>query len=73
VAITSEHQRYLTPQEVADVLRMSRKTIYRWIAAGDLRVVQIGRGPRARLRIDADDLAAYIDRGRKARPTESNP
>ncbi len=65
-SITSEHQRYLTPQEAAEVVRTSRKTIYRRIADGSLPAVRIGDGKRAPVRIHPDDLDAYLARGSEA-------
>ena len=64
-SITAE-QRYLTPREVAEVLRTSRKTIYRKIASGELPSIRLGAGPRAAVRIDPSDLDAYLERGRGA-------
>jgi excisionase family DNA binding protein len=61
---TSQYQRYLTPQEVAEVVGTSRKTIYRRIADGSLPAVRLGDGLRAPVRIGADDLDAYLARGR---------
>lgn len=35
-----------TPEEVASLLRISRRTVYRWLAAGKLKAVKIGKGWR---------------------------
>ena len=35
--------RFLTVQEVADLMRVSTMTVYRLIKSGDLPAVQIGR------------------------------
>lgn len=37
---------YLTPQEVADRLRVTRRTVYAWLTSGKLRGQQIGKGWR---------------------------
>lgn len=46
---------YLIP-EVAEVLRISRSTVYDLIKSGDLRTVTIGRNRR----VAAEDLEAYV-------------
>lgn len=40
--------RFLTVQEVADMLRVSSMTVYRLIKAGDLQAVRVGRSFRVR-------------------------
>jgi len=40
--------RFLTVQEVADILRVSTMTVYRLIKAGDLPAVRVGRSFRVR-------------------------
>ncbi|MCL5981382.1 MAG: helix-turn-helix domain-containing protein [Firmicutes bacterium] len=35
-------EKYYTPEEVADNLKVSRKTIYNWIQEGRLKAVKIG-------------------------------
>lgn len=50
-----DHQgqsRYLTMNEVAAQLRVSRRTVYRWIRMGELQVVHIGGTKR----IDQRDI-----------------
>ncbi len=37
---------FLTVAEVADMLRVSRMTVYRWVHAGDLPAVRFGRSFR---------------------------
>ena len=48
--------RFLTPQEVADLLRVSSMTVYRLIKAGELRAVRVGKA----YRILEDDVDAYL-------------
>ncbi len=48
--------RFLTVQEVADLMRVSTMTVYRMIRSGDLPAVRVGRSFRVR----DDDLAAYL-------------
>ena len=33
----------LTPDEAAEVCRVSTKTIYRWVKSGDLKAIRLGR------------------------------
>lgn len=56
-----------TPEEAADVLRLSRTEIYRLIRVGELESVRIG----ARRRLPAQALNEYVDRLRdmQARPS----
>ena len=50
-------EKYFTPDEVADLLKVRRLTIYRWIDAGKLSAKKVGRG----LRIAGSDLDAFVD------------
>jgi excisionase family DNA binding protein len=48
--------RFLTPQEVADLLRVSSMTVYRLIKSGELRAVRVGKA----YRLLEDDVDAYL-------------
>lgn len=48
--------RFLTVQEVADLMRVSSMTVYRLIKAGDLPAVRVGRSFRVR----DDDVDTYL-------------
>jgi excisionase family DNA binding protein len=48
--------RYLTVLEVADVMRVSKMTVYRLLHAGELPGVRVGRS----FRVPADALDAYL-------------
>jgi excisionase family DNA binding protein len=48
--------RLLTPNEVAEQLRVSTMTVYRLIKAGDLRAARIGKS----FRIREEDVDAYL-------------
>jgi excisionase family DNA binding protein len=48
VAQSFAKARFLTVQEVADMLRVSSMTVYRLIKAGDLAAVRVGRSFRVR-------------------------
>jgi excisionase family DNA binding protein len=49
----------LTPEEAADVLRISRRSVETMIAAGDLSVMDVGPNGGKRL-IHRDNLDAYL-------------
>jgi excisionase family DNA binding protein len=48
--------RLLTVNEVADLLRVSRMTVYRMIREGNMAAVRVGRGYRLR----EDDVDTYL-------------
>lgn len=52
-----------TPREVADLLNVSRPTVYKLIEAGDLEVRMVG----SHKRVYARSLRAYMQRQREAR------
>jgi excisionase family DNA binding protein len=55
---------------VAEVLDVDRRTVYRFIATGELEVVDLrtGRG-RSRVRVPAASLDAFIDSRTKTAPS----
>jgi excisionase family DNA binding protein len=56
--------RFLTVQEVADLLRVSSMTVYRLIKGGDLPAVRVGRSFRVRdVDVDAFLAARYNQAG----------
>jgi len=57
------HARLLTVNEVADLLRVSRMTVYRLIKEGQLKALRVGRSYRLR----EDDVDEYLS----ARYTEA--
>jgi excisionase family DNA binding protein len=56
VAQSFAKSRFLTVQEVAELLRVSSMTVYRLIKAGDLPAVRVGRSFRVR----DTDVDAYL-------------
>ena len=56
MATSSPRPRLLTPNEVAEQLRVSSMTVYRLIKAGDLRAARIGKS----FRIREDDVDSYL-------------
>jgi excisionase family DNA binding protein len=59
---------WVTVAEVAEVMRVSKMTVYRLIQANELRAARIGRS----LRIGRADLERYL-REAQARPGGSPP
>jgi excisionase family DNA binding protein len=51
--------RLLSTAEAAELLGISRRTVYRWIALGELPALRLGPAP-ALLRIRLSDLAARL-------------
>ena len=51
--------RFLTPAEVADMLRVSTMTVYRLIKAGDIPALKVGKSYRLR----EDDVDRWIAAG----------
>ena len=47
---------FLTPQEVADLLKIKKNTVYEMVKRGEIKGVKVGK----QLRIDADVLQ-YVD------------
>lgn len=47
---------YMTVEEIATTLRLSKMTVYRLVNIGELPAIQIGRS----LRVKRADLEAYV-------------
>ena len=56
MATSSPRPRLLTPNEVAEQLRVSSMTVYRLIKAGDLPAARIGKS----FRIREEDVDSYL-------------
>ena len=61
---------YYKVTEVADLFKVTRQAVYKWINEGQLRAVKVGESTRIR----ADDLAAFEKEVpvQKAGQTEGN-
>jgi excisionase family DNA binding protein len=56
----SDVQKLLKPAQVAERLQVSPWSVYRLVARGDLPAVKLGAGPRAPIRVDADELDQFV-------------
>jgi excisionase family DNA binding protein len=59
-APATRHQPLLSVADIADRLKLSEKTVRRWIERGDLPAHHLGRA----VRISEDDLALYLHKHR---------
>ena len=55
-------QKLLTVDEAAAKLRVSRWSISRRVASGEIPALRVGSGPRAPIRIDEHELQAWLYR-----------
>lgn len=58
---------YLTPPEIAKLLRVSHEKVVGWIRRGELATVNVGNGTRPRFRISQESLDAFL-RKREVQP-----
>ncbi len=63
-ADTAQPSPLLTPEEITLRLRVSRSTLYDWLAKGDLPNFQMGRI----IRVREIDLADFLERRRRVTP-----
>jgi excisionase family DNA binding protein len=59
-------ERYYTLDEVAERLRVNRRTVDRWAKDQGLRTIRLGPPPRGAVRIAESDLEEFIERRRRA-------
>lgn len=63
----------LTTQETARILKVSTRTVLRWIQAGALAGVKLGEGRGAEWRIRKQDLDDYITAHLKPATRDEDP
>ncbi len=61
-------ERYLTLREVAERLKVSRRTVYRWIKDGDLNAYKFAN----EYRITESDLKDFLEARRVSAEEEDN-
>lgn len=59
-----EENRSLTPQEVADILKIAKNTVYELIKRGELNAYRVGK----KVRVDMRDVEEYKTRMKTSRP-----
>ena len=60
--VDSDSARFLTPSDVARLLRVSRWTVRRWVKAGMLPAVRLGTAANSPIRFDPEDVARFVAR-----------
>lgn len=62
--MTDRRSEFLTPPEVARLLRVRREKVLYWVRRGELPASDLSerRGGRPRFRIARDDLDAFLER-----------
>ncbi|WP_066633520.1 substrate-binding domain-containing protein [Desulfolucanica intricata] len=58
----------LTPKEVADILKITKNTVYELIKRGELPAYRVGR----KLRVDPQDVEAYKKQGKRTESVQEN-
>lgn len=74
MSLNDVQQRLLTLDDVASRMGVSRRTVERRVAAGEIPALQLG-GPRTPIRVDAVELDAWLrspvqDAGASSSPAE---
>ncbi len=70
---TNKQQRaLLTVPQAAERLAQGVSTIRRKISAGELPAIRLGTGPQAPVRIDPEDLDAWLAERRSTQPKEDD-
>ena len=73
--MTTRHtsKSYMTPPEIAKLLRVSPEKVIGWIRRGELRAINVSNGwQRKRFLIGQDDLDAFLTR-REVHPPPPRP
>lgn len=65
----SKEKRQLTPNQVADRLGVSRKTVINWIRKGQLKAKDFGTGRQKRYKVHVDQVEAF-EQSREVQPEE---
>ena len=65
--MTDSLEPYLTPPEIAKLLRVSLEKVVGWIRKAELKAINISEGYRPRYRIRREDLDLFL-RSREVQP-----
>ena len=55
--IIDHHTHYYTPEQLADLLQISRRTVYLWVRERKLKAIKAGN----RVRIPADAISKFLE------------
>jgi excisionase family DNA binding protein len=61
IATDESRERYLTPPEVAKLLRVSQQKVLGWIPRAELRAVNVGNGMRPQYRVSREWLDMFLE------------
>jgi excisionase family DNA binding protein len=70
--MTDSRKPYLTPPEIAKLLRIFPEKFLGWIRRAELKVINVGDGNRPRYRIRREDLHSFL-RSREVQPPVPRP
>jgi excisionase family DNA binding protein len=65
--LTEVHDEYWTIDEVAEKLKVSTRTVYRWVESGDLPIIKLTPGDRGNVRVSEHDLREFVEARRSRR------
>lgn len=65
--MTDSPKPYLTPPEIAKLLRVSSEKVIGWIRKAELTAINVGEGSRPRYRVRREDLDSFL-RSREVQP-----
>jgi excisionase family DNA binding protein len=71
-ANTGNQRPYVTPPDIAKLLRVSPEKVLGWIRRGELKAVNVGNGFRPRYRVSWDHLDAFLA-AREVQPPPERP
>jgi excisionase family DNA binding protein len=69
--LASVHDEYWTIGEVAEKLKVSTRTVYRWVDSGDLPIIKLTPGEKGNVRVSEQDLREFVEARRSRRGPEA--
>jgi excisionase family DNA binding protein len=61
------HDEYWTIDEVAEKLKVSTRTVYRWVDSGALTIIKLTPGEKGNVMISEQDLREFLEERRTRR------
>jgi excisionase family DNA binding protein len=65
--LANVHDEYWTIGEVAEKLKVSTRTVYRWVDSGDLPIIKLTPGEKGNVRVSERDLEEFVEARRSRR------